>query len=92
MPPTILCSKDRQKIQDTKKIQDTNDMVGNRDTGGIAKRDIMQMIRKVRRNDLKKEGKSKDTREISVFLKSNSLKSSLLNINLGLQSLNWLLN
>ena len=38
MPPRIFCLKVRQKIQDQKKIQDIDDMVGKRDTGGIAKR------------------------------------------------------
>ena len=64
MPPTILRSKDRQKIQDTKKIQDTDDVVGNRDIGGIAKRDTLQRTRKVRWKDLEKEEKSKDQKVV----------------------------
>ena len=67
MPPMILPLKEGQKIQDTKKIQNTNDMIGKRDNGGIAKRDTMQMMRKLRWKDLKKEEKSKDTREMYVF-------------------------
>ena len=67
MPPTILRSKDRQTMQDTKNIQDAHDVVGNRDTGGITIRDAMQKTRKVRWNDLKKEGNSKDAREMPVF-------------------------
>ena len=58
IPLMIMCSKDRQKIHDRKKIQDTNDMVGNKDTGGIAKRDNMQMIKKVRWKDLKNKRKA----------------------------------
>ena len=66
IPPIVIFLKERQKIQGTKKIQNTDEMVGNRDTGGIAKRDTIQIPRKVRWKGLKNERKSEDTREMPV--------------------------
>ena len=67
MPPMIFHSKDRQKIHDPKKIQDTDDVVRNRDTGGIANRDTLSMTTKIRWKDLKKEEQSKVARGMLVF-------------------------
>ena len=47
-------------------MQNTDDMVGNRDTRGIAKWDTVQRTRKVRWKDPKNERKSEDTREMPV--------------------------
>ena len=42
MLPMISCPQDRPKMQDPKKIQNTNDMVEERDTGGMANKDTLQ--------------------------------------------------
>ena len=44
-----------------------DDVVGNGDTGGMAKRDTLPMARKVRWKDLEKEEQSKDTRKMLVL-------------------------
>ena len=54
------------QTKDTK-IQDTDDVVGNRNMGGMAKRNTLPMARRVRWKDLEKEKQSKDTREMVVL-------------------------
>ena len=51
MPPSILWSKDRPKIQDPQKIQDTYDMVTKEDTKGMANEATLLPTKKVRWKD-----------------------------------------
>ena len=51
LPPTILWSKDRPKIQDPEKIQDTYDMVTKEDTRGMANEATLLSTKKVRWKD-----------------------------------------
>ena len=61
MPPKIVQPKDRPKIQNQKMIQDTNNVVEEWDTGGMANRDTLPQVRKLRWKDLEKDEHSKDT-------------------------------
>ena len=51
LPPTILQSKDRPKIQNLNKFQDTHDMVEKEDTRGTGIENNLQPIKKVRWKD-----------------------------------------
>ena len=62
MLPMIFQPKDRPKIQDPKKIQDTDDVVQERDTGGMENKDTLPQERKVRWKDLEKDEQKKDAR------------------------------
>ena len=62
MLPTIFWPMDRPKNKDPKKINDTNDVVKEKDTGGMANKDPFPQGRKIRWKDPKKDEQSKDTR------------------------------
>ena len=55
-------------MQDPKRIQDTDDVGGNGDTGGMAKRDTLPMARKVRWKDLKEEEAKQGYKEDACFI------------------------
>ena len=62
MLPMIFGPKDRPKMQDPKKIQDTNDVVEERDTGGMANKDTLPQGKQIRWKDMEKDEQSKDTK------------------------------